>query len=62
MLRSNSMVKMDWLNDILQMQRENHHDLDQEPSRMLADIQLLDDILDIVSEGLILQCEKSSEK
>lgn len=54
--------KMDWLNDILQMQRENHHDLDQELTRMLVDIQLLDDILDIVSEGLILQCEKSSEK
>ena len=53
--------KMDWLNDILQMQRENHHDLDQELTRMLADIQLFD-ILDIVSEGLILQCEKSSEK
>ena len=54
--------KIDWLNDILQMQRENHHDLDQELSRMLVDIQLLDDILDIVSEGLILRCEKSSEK
>jgi len=49
---------MDWLNDILQMQRENHHDLDQELTRVLADIQLLD----IVSEGLVLQCEKSSEK
>ena len=54
--------KMDWLNDNPQMQRENHHDLDQELTRMLVDIQLLDDILDIVSEGLILQCEKSSEK
>lgn len=43
------------------MQRENHHDLDQELTRMLVDIQLLD-ILDIVSEGQILQCEKSSEK
>jgi len=60
---SNSMMKskIDWLNDILQMQRENHHDLDQELIRMLVDIQLLD-ILDIVSEGQILQCEKSSEK
>jgi len=44
---------MYWLNEILQMQRENHHDLDQELTRMLVDIQLLDilDIVDIVSEG-----------
>jgi len=43
------------------MQRKNHHDLDQELTSMMVDIHLFD-ILDSVSEGLILQCEKSSEK
>ena len=43
------------------MQRENHQDLDQELTRTMVDIQLLD-ILDIVSEGLIFQCEKKQWK
>ena len=41
MRRSNFMMKskIDRLYDILQMQKEKHHDLNQELTRMLADIQ-----------------------
>ena len=41
MRRSNFMMKskIDRLYDILQMQKEKHHDLHQELTRMLADIQ-----------------------
>ena len=41
MRKSNFMLKskIDRLYDILQMQKEKHHDLNQELNRMLADIQ-----------------------
>lgn len=41
MRKSNFMLKskIDRLYDILQMQKEKHHDLNQELTRMLADIQ-----------------------